>query len=106
MTELEAKAAAMAHALGATPKAWAKAEADSAGKFLMGLLQAGQIDAATFASASLEVMGNHSAMKQLLEKHGIMANTAAKPALIAQLEVELAKLRTAPTPEPAKPKAK
>lgn len=86
---MEAKAEVVALILAGEPESWAKSQAEDASKALQKLLADG-LDASVFAQAVGEVCGNHSAMRQLLEKHGLLrGSTAAKPAWIAECEKRL-----------------
>lgn len=84
MTTMEAKAEALAFVLSNEPSTWAKAQSDSASQRLQKLLADGKIDAATFSQAMIELCGNHSATRQLLEKHGVFAVKSEKPAFLVQ----------------------
>lgn len=82
MTVMEAKAEALAFVLSNEPSTWAKVQSDSASQRLQKLLADGKIDAATFSQAMIELCGNHSATRQLLEKHGVFAVRSEKPAFL------------------------
>lgn len=84
MTVMEAKAEAVARVLAGNANAWAKAQADEASKVLQSLLAKGQLSPQDFAQAVTEVSGNHSAMRQLLEKHGLLESQTAMPAFLAK----------------------
>lgn len=88
-TSMEAKAFAIALVLSEEPSTWGKAEADKASAILQKQLAKGEIDAQTFAQCVGECCGNHSAMRQVLEKHGMLKGNAAKPAWIAECEKQL-----------------
>lgn len=95
---MEAKAKAVALVLAEEPSTWGKAEADKASAALQKMLAKNEIDAATFAQCVGEACGNHSAMRQQLEKFGLLSGNAAKPAWIAECERQLEAI----TKEPAK----
>lgn len=88
-TSMEAKAFAIALVLSEEPSTWGKAEADKAGKALAKMKADKEIDDAAFMQAYGETCGNHSAMRQVLEKHGMLKGNAAKPAWIAECEKQL-----------------
>ena len=95
-TSLEVKAFAIAFVLSEEPSTFGKAEADKAGAVLKKMLAKGEIDVDTFAQATGECCGNHSAMRQVLEKHGLLAGNAAKPAWIAECEKQLEAITSQP----------
>lgn len=95
-TSMEAKAYAVALILASEPSTWGKAEADKASAILQKELKDGNIDANTFAQCVGECCGNHSAMRQVLEKHGLLAGNAAKPAWIAECEKQLEEITSKP----------
>lgn len=95
-TSMEAKAFAIALVLSEEPSTWGKAEADKASAILQKMLKDNEIDANTFAQAVGECCGNHSAMRQVLEKHGLLAGNAAKPAWVAECEKQLEAITSKP----------
>lgn len=95
-TSMEAKAYVIALVLASEPSTWGKAEADGAGKALAKMKADKEIDDAAFMQAFSECCGNHSAMRQVLEKHGLLAGNAAKPAWIAECEKQLEAITSTP----------
>lgn len=86
MTLLEAKAQVIFDVLEQGASEWKTVQSEAASKMLQEFLAEKEIDAATFAQATIEVCGNVSAMRQNLEKFGLLKNSAAKPALISEIE--------------------
>jgi len=87
-TSMEAKAEVVALILADGPETFAKAEAENAKKVLLKMLADG-MDAEMFGQVVTEVCGNHSQMRQALEKHGLLSSNASKPAWIVECEKRL-----------------
>lgn len=71
-TLTETDALAQCYAASFPCSAWGKDQATTANKHAAGLFTAGKIDADTFARVGAR-LGNHSASRQYLEKHGLLS---------------------------------
>lgn len=92
---MEAKSEVIARILAKDANKWAKEQADDASKMLQEMLVKGDLTPQDFAQAVSEVSGNHSAMRQLLEKHGMLSSTSAMPAFLVKAQERLGEINRA-----------
>ena len=91
MTETDAAAYCLYEAIQGA-ETFGKAQADKVGEYAQGLMTAGKIDAAIFAAVVMR-FGNHSAIRQRLEKYGWFSRKVAQDAL----EIAMRKLESEAT---------